>query len=117
MMGTNGVWKTCPICGKPFFVANSDDWSYKRSDKKGLHYFHTWSCLRQYDKQHSDEIHEKRVKAAMARHAAKPKVVIKTRTSMRYCGKCGKRVTLDDEFCANCGTVIDWSDYTKGAKA
>ena len=116
MIGTNGVWKTCPICQRLFFVNSAEDWIYKKKRKKGDLYFHTWSCMRQYEKDHANELHEKRVKAAKARYAVKPVVILKTRSSMRYCGKCGKRVTLDDEYCANCGFTIDWSDYTKGAK-
>lgn len=38
--------KKCPVCGKEFYVPDSEKWGYQR----GKHlYFHTWSCLRKYD--------------------------------------------------------------------
>lgn len=109
----HGAWWTCPECGKLFFVSSASDWRYKR----GGTYFHTWSCMRSYDAKHENELHEKRVRAAKMRHMVKPKIIVKTRASMRYCGKCGARVNLADEKCQKCGTYIDWSEYKKGDEA
>jgi len=114
----SGVWKACPICGKLFFIASRETWVYKRWSDSGPCYFHTWSCMRKYEEQHANDLHEKRVKAAKIRHnkAVKPTVVVKTRTSMRYCGKCGKRVFLKNDACTHCGTQIDWSEYRRKEK-
>ena len=59
----SGVWKACPICGKLFFIASRETWVYKRWSDSGPCYFHTWSCMRKYEEQHANDLHEKRVKA------------------------------------------------------
>ena len=55
-MGTKlfhyGAYKTCPSCGKEFFVPLLDDWAYKRYRKNITHdriYLCSWSCLRKFD--------------------------------------------------------------------
>lgn len=43
----------CPVCGKKFFVQFTDLWAYRRGHgKKNSKYICSWSCLRQYDKDH-----------------------------------------------------------------
>ncbi len=37
---------TCPVCGKPFIVADREQWVYlKRTTKKRI-YLCSWHCLR-----------------------------------------------------------------------
>jgi len=42
--------RTCPICGKEFFI-NGADWAYKRRDRHMCvaFWFCSWKCLRRYD--------------------------------------------------------------------
>jgi rRNA maturation endonuclease Nob1 len=41
----------------------------------------------------------------------KPIVEVRTRRSQRYCGACGKIISLTDTVCKSCGEEIDWSIY------
>ena len=43
----------------------------------------------------------------------KPVVVVKIRSSARYCGVCGTRVYFRDSICPECETPIDWSEYER----
>jgi len=66
-----GAWKTCPICGKYFFVPNCSDWVYKRWYKRRdwkIEYFCKWSCMRRYDKEHDGEQSKMRSEAAVKGH-------------------------------------------------
>ena len=55
--------KVCPVCGKEFYVPDSEKWGYQR----GKHlYFHTWSCLRKYDEDPSKYKEERSAKEIMA---------------------------------------------------
>lgn len=59
-----GVYKTCPMCGKRFFVSDTAIWAYKRSIRKGerayLIYFDKWSCLSNYEKKYEEDMRKKR---------------------------------------------------------
>lgn len=49
--------KVCPICGKDFFVPDSDVWAYRRcnserSKASQYKFFCSWTCFRQYEKEH-----------------------------------------------------------------
>lgn len=50
--------KVCPVCGKEKYIANAEDWTYKRkkyfANTSALHYFCSWTCLRKYDANPAD---------------------------------------------------------------
>jgi hypothetical protein len=44
--------RTCPVCGKTFYVHAMDTWTYKtyNKQKKGSADFCSWHCLRAFQK-------------------------------------------------------------------
>ena len=44
--------RTCPVCGKTFYVHATDTWAYKsyNKQKKRPAYFCSWHCLRAFQK-------------------------------------------------------------------
>lgn len=63
-MGDNffhyGAFRTCPQCGKRFYVAELGDWAYKRYlqgtaesnyGKNQKVWFCSWHCIRAYDRE------------------------------------------------------------------
>ena len=58
-----GAYRSCPVCGKQFFVSELGGWAYKRYLYKAVKdpgntndkaWFCSWSCLREYDRIHGD---------------------------------------------------------------
>lgn len=51
-----GAYRTCPVCGKKWYVLEVDSWAYVRwtkKDKSGIPTaFCSWSCLRKWDAEH-----------------------------------------------------------------
>lgn len=47
-----GVTKSCPICGKTFYIPCLNEWAYRRYAKTGDLHFCSWHCLREYEKDH-----------------------------------------------------------------
>ena len=51
-----GVYKTCPVCGKVFFVQEAEKWAYYRwgyTPTRAKYKVHicSWHCLRQWDRE------------------------------------------------------------------
>jgi hypothetical protein len=50
-----GAYRTCPVCGKEWFILELQIWGYKRTirwnsgNTEKLLYFCGWSCMRQFD--------------------------------------------------------------------
>ena len=47
--------KKCPMCGKAFFVPFPSMWTYARREGPSIKYFHSYSCVRAYDKQKGEK--------------------------------------------------------------
>lgn len=47
--------KTCPECGKGFFVQYPSMWTYARTEGPRRKYFCSWSCMREYDKEKGEK--------------------------------------------------------------
>ena len=45
-----GVYRTCFVCGKSFYVANPEGWAYRRGCKGGVRVMCSYSCMRAYDR-------------------------------------------------------------------
>lgn len=108
--GEGGAWRTCPICGKQFFVTLSDDWCYKRIKREGTSgvtvWFDKWSCMRIFDRERKEELKAKRAKATKR---IKPVKHVKTRYTRNYCGRCGRTISFGDDRCEHCKAYIDWN--------
>lgn len=57
-----GAYRTCPVCGKKWYVLEVDSWAYVRwtkKDKSGIPTaFCSWGCLRKWDKDHPLTAHQ-----------------------------------------------------------
>ena len=71
---TGGTWKTCPQCGKLFFVTDLDAWAYKRSVTKNgschQEHFCKWSCLLAFDREYEARKKAKRKEAGWKKKGA-----------------------------------------------
>lgn len=58
-----GAYRTCPTCGKIFFVTDCEAWAYRRwvkdSNNSGRRInFCKWSCMRKCDQDHPLTAHQ-----------------------------------------------------------
>ena len=46
-----GMFKTCPVCKKEFYILDVGIWAYKKKNKKGHNkYYCSWTCFREKEK-------------------------------------------------------------------
>ena len=68
----SGAWKTCPSCGKLFYVTDCERWAYKRNvSEKGngeVKHFCKWSCLLKFDREYEEAKRRKRSESAKEQH-------------------------------------------------
>ena len=61
-----GAVKVCPICKTSFWIPEPEMYAYKMSIKVGTHdqllYFNKYSCKREYERLHAEELRDKRLK-------------------------------------------------------
>lgn len=61
-------FKTCPVCGRSFYVSLPEAWVYKRrrprGETGGKLYFHTYSCMRKYDAELEERRRERMARSA-----------------------------------------------------
>ena len=118
------VWnppeRTCKTCGKIFICHDPYNWVYKKSMQKkknnsALVYFCSWGCMRKWEKEREEK--KKRMRevavAQVKEGAVAPVSEVKTRYTINRCGKCGRRVAIEQKYCGYCKTPIDWSKYEK----
>lgn len=57
-----GAYRTCPTCGRIFFVTDCDSWVYKRNmtvnNRTRRLNFCKWSCMRKWDADHPMTAHQ-----------------------------------------------------------
>ena len=49
--GWNRMEKNCVKCGKTFEMP-CGDWAYKKYKGRGIQYFCSWKCIREWEKEH-----------------------------------------------------------------
>lgn len=80
-----GSWKTCPECGKLFFVNDAEAWVYKRSavvdGESRVRHFCKWSCMLKFDKRYEEEKQKNRSESAKRAHE-------RNRKPRRLCFEC-----------------------------
>ena len=65
-----GAYRTCPVCGRRWFVCDLDQWVFFRWKGAGQRdYFCSWKCIREWDKDHPmkrEYVHSTRNRRGMA---------------------------------------------------
>ena len=99
-----GTEKTCAHCGKSFLVWDVEAWVYKKFTAGNIAYFHTWSCMRAWQKERD------RAKYKLASDYGHTIKNARKRLGM-------SRVALADMLGVSIATVGNWEQmYTKPSK-
>ena len=84
-----GAYRTCPVCGKEWFILELQIWGYKRTirwnsgNTEKLLYFCGWSCMRQFDADPKSYIEAEKNKAAAPKRLSPEATVRAKRRAIR----------------------------------